>query len=204
LLIAAFPPAIARPGIDACNNSAPTSSIRLPAPSISPLNDVISEALDTFDGIQDIAGEKINIFEKGSNKALGQLMRRLMSNAQSRVPLENALDAIDATATKFGGRFDDDVRDLASFARGIEDRFGSVAKTSFKGEIEGAGRRIEDVGAELLQASIPGLAIAGGKAAISKARGVNDFNAFRAMEDLIKRGQTKRTAQRSTEIAVGQ
>lgn len=175
-------------------------NLRQANPDYARVNDTLSEALTTFDDIQDIAGKKINIFGKGSTAALGQEMRKLMSNVKTRVPLENALQQIDDTAANFGGRFDDDVRDLALFARSIEDRFGAVAKTSFKGEIEGAQKPLQAFGIDLAQATIPGVTAAAIRTGVSKVRRVNDFNAFRAMEDLIKRGQNKPRPQPGSNI----
>lgn len=158
-------------------------SIREVNPDYARVNDVLSSSLTALDDFQKVAGTSIDIFGEGSAKAIGQDMRGLMSNRKSRVRLENSVNALDKVASDLGATFGDDIKDLALFANSIEDRFGAVAQTSFKGEIESAINRAGQQGAKAtaLQAGVERVA----KGA-EKLRGVNDLNAFRAMRDILR------------------
>ena len=146
------------------------------------MNDILSKSLDSLGALDDAVGT-IDIFGKGADKALGTRMRALLSNQQGRVKIQNALDSIDDTVSSLGGKFDDSVKDLALFSDVLDERFGAVAKTGFQGQIEqavtqaarqGAGRTAFEAGVEVA-----------GKG-IEKMRGVNEFNAFEALNDLLK------------------
>jgi len=160
-------------------------SVRAISPEYARVNDVMSSSLGALDDFQKVSGSSIDIFGKGSNKAIGQDMRGLLSNRKSRVKLENALDSVDTVAKELGGKFNDDVKDLALFANSIEDRFGAVAGTSFKGEIESA---IKQAGTQGATAAATEKVFQAASQKAAKLRGVNDFNAFKAMGDLIREG----------------
>jgi hypothetical protein len=162
------------------------NSVRGVSDDYARVNDVLSSSLRALDDFQKASGSSIDIFGKGSSEAIGQDMRGLMSNRKTRVKLENSVDQLNKVASDLGGKFNDDIKDLAFFARSLEDRFGAVAKTSLKGEIETTGTRLGQQGAKatVLQAGVERLA----KGA-EKLRGINDLNAFRAMRELLKRQQ---------------
>ena len=146
------------------------------------VNDTLSSSLTALDDFQKVAGSSIDIFGEGSAKAIGQDMRGLMSNRKSRVRLENNVNQLNQVAADLGGKFGDDIKDLALFANSIEDRFGAVAQTSLKGELESALGRAgqQGVKATLFQAGVEKAA----KGA-EKLRGINDLNAFRAMSAVL-------------------
>ena len=164
--------------------SALNNSVREISPEYARVNDIISSSLDAFDNLQKSAGTSIDIFGQGGGKALGTKLRTLMGNAQNRINLENSVGELDAIAKRLGGSFNDDVADLARFANVLDDRFGATARTSFRGDIEAANM-------QTLKDGMPRtLFEAGSKAAekgFEKLRGVNDFNAFNAMDELLKR-----------------
>jgi hypothetical protein len=159
-------------------------SVRAVNPDYARVNDVLSSSLTALDDFQKVAGSSIDIFGEGSAKAIGQDMRGLMSNRKSRVRLENNVNQINQVAADLGGVFGDDIKDLALFANSIEDRFGAVAATSFKGEIESAITRAGQQGAKATAAEAVIGAVAKGA---EKLRGINDLNAFRAMSDILKK-----------------
>ena len=139
---------------------------------------------------------------------MGTELRKLFSNYQSRQDLDTAIRAMDDLAKKFasesdvrelgpyrGGpramttpNFNDSIVDLARFANVLDDKFGTVAKTSF----EGAGARAVKFGMQAAQGGVTQAAAAGlGEKAISslnKLRKVDDYNAYRSIEELLKRG----------------
>jgi len=160
------------------------NSIREVNPDYARVNDTLSQSLTALDNFKEVSGKSIDIFGKGSSDAIGQDLRGLMSNRKSRVKLENAVNSIDDTAKALGGKFDDDIKDLALFANSIEDRFGAIAQTSFKGEIESA---ITQAGTQGVTATLGGKAIEAGAKGAEKLRGINDFNAFKVMADILER-----------------
>jgi hypothetical protein len=153
-------------------------------PDYARVNDTLSTSLTALDNFQDVAGTKMDIFGQGANSAIGQKMRGLMSNIQSRVPLENAVNGLDSTALSLGAKFGDDVKDLTMFANALDARFGNIAKTGFSGQIEQSINRVltQGVSQEALQ---QGAKVAGKLA--KKFSGVNEFNAFEAMTDLLNK-----------------
>lgn len=159
------------------------NSIRVASPEYARVNDIMSKSLDMFDDLQKAAGTSIDIFGQGGNKALGTRLRALMSNQQNRINLENSLSRLDVIAKDMGGRFGDDIGDLVRFANALDDRFGATARTSFRGDIEAANL-------QSLRGGIPRTAFEAGlelaNKGYEKLRGVNDYNAFNVIYDLLK------------------
>ena len=159
------------------------NSIRAASPEYARVNDIMSQSLGMFDDLQRSAGTSIDIFGQGGGKALGTRLRSLMSNQQNRINLENSLDNLDDIAKNLGGRFNDDIGDLTRFANALDDRFGATARTSFRGDIEAANL-------QALRGGMPRTLFEAGvtvtEKGLEKLKGVNDFNAFNAMDDLLK------------------
>jgi len=158
------------------------NSLREVDPDYARVNDVMSQSLTALGGLDDAVGS-IDIFGKGANKAIGQKMRTLMSNNQGRVKLENAIDGLIESTESLGGKFTDDIKDLVMFSDGLDSRFGTTAKTSFAGQVEQGTRQalqrtpkatVVEVGAKVV-----------GKG-VEKLRGVNEFNSFEALNELLK------------------
>lgn len=168
-------------------------------PEYDRVNTVFSETIGAIDAFQDVAGRKMDLTAANANKATGTLMRRIMSNAQSRIRLLDAVDQIESVANKHGIRFDDAKRtqklieqpggrsplfddDLLTqilFVDELDSVFGPVARTSFQGQIDQAIRQ----GAS---ADVTGLAIGAAVKGAQKLRGVNEAGAFRSIKDLLR------------------
>ena len=166
------------------------------------VNTTFAETIGAIDALQDVAGKKLDLTGKSADEATGQLLRRVMSNAQSRVNLVDALDQIEGVATKFKDRrigsagefllegpaaarrgFDDDLLSQVLFADELDKVFGSTARTSFKGQIEQAVGR---AGGAVTPGGQQNLIVeAAGKLA-EKARGINQENAFKSIKELLK------------------
>ena len=148
------------------------------------VNDIMSKSLTGMDDLQKAIGTSIDLSASGAESALGTSIRGLFSNRQKRQQLGNSFDAIDDIANDLGGKFDVNYKDIAQFANEIEDIFGTVAKTSFKGDIGGAIRDVSTKGATMT-------AVDAGVGAVARKaeqlRGVNTFNAFKTMRDLLER-----------------
>ena len=66
------------------------------------MNTQYAETRGAIDALQDVAGQKMDLMGENADKALGTLTRRILSNAQSRVPLIDSLSQLDDTARKYG------------------------------------------------------------------------------------------------------
>jgi hypothetical protein len=154
--------------------------------SYAETNDVLSSSLTSLDDFSKALGPSIDMFGEQANKAIGTDLRGLLSNRKTRIKLDNALNQLDDTAKELGGKFDVNYKDLTTFANGIEDRFGAIAQTSLKGEMESAikaGRRVPEQG---VKGTLFEFAADKATEGLDKARGINDFNAFKSMRDLLK------------------
>jgi len=151
-------------------------------PQYADVNDVLSTALDTIEKLDKATGT-VSLTSPNSATGLGTSLRKLTSNYASRESLMTALDDLDSAIAKFGGKFDDSLTDLVSFSNALDDRFGTTAKTSFSGQVEQATKRAVSQG--LASSAKEAIAETASKG-VNKLRGVNDFNAFEAMDELLK------------------
>ncbi len=145
-------------------------------PEYNRVNTAYSETIGVIDALQDVAGKKMNLTGKNADKAAGTLMRRLMSNAQSRVPLMDSIADIEAIARKHGGKFDDDLLSQVLFVDELDAVFKPVARTSFQGQI-----------AQALPTSKADLIAKGAKKGLDVVTGVNEEAAFKAIKLLLKK-----------------
>ena len=158
-------------------------AVRNVSPEYARVNDILSKSIGALDDFKKVAGPSIDIFAEGGAKAVGQDLRGLLSNRKSRVRLENSVNKIDEVASELGGEFGDNIENLARFANSIEDRFGAAAQTSLKGEFESVLNR---AGQQGLKASALQVGVEKAAKGAEKLRGINDFNAFKAMADILR------------------
>ena len=156
-------------------------SIRKVSPAYAKINDDLSMSIESLNEFQRVLGPSIDVFEDGASKAVGQDLRGLLSKRKSRVALENAVNSIDETSRKLGGSFDTRVKDLVQFANTLEDRFGAVARTSLKGELESVAGQVARGKGGMID-----LAVSKAAKEAEKLRGINDENAFNAMQKILK------------------
>ena len=158
-------------------------------PNYAKANDIVSRGLDTFDNLRQSAGTQVNIFADTADKAVGQQLRRLFSNTQARVNLEDTVKLIDDFADELGGSFNTSAYDLALFSNNLDRKFGAVAETSLQGVMEAA-----NLAQNVARGDVPGMAAQGMrvvKEQMNAARGINEFTAYRTLEELLKRGAGK-------------
>lgn len=161
------------------------------------VNDVISDLLGSFDRLQTVAGRRTDLTQEGAATRLGQEARKVFSNYNVRGELIEAIDQIDAAAAKYGGKFDDNMMDLAMFATALDQRFGPVAATSLEGVMDSTRRRqelAENVLSTVLETGATGTAgamanVGRRMARMVKAREMTDEDAYRLMEELLRRGR---------------
>lgn len=117
-------------------------SVRNISTKYAQVNDDISTALDTIKSVTEplskSAKESFYSASEGDStyEALGQEIRKLETNYPTRPALEDALQKVSETSERFGAKFDVDLRRLANFNNGLDDRFGSTAKGSQAGQQE--------------------------------------------------------------------
>ncbi len=163
-------------------------------PSYDKANSAYSETINALDALKDVAGKKLDLDGSNAEKATGTLLRRIMSNAQSRVPLIDAIDIVENTAKKYDGfggvpkigniPENGDLMTQILFADELDNIFGATARTSLKGQVEQATKDTAQAAsskAGLFQAGVDLL----GKAA-ERARGINQDAAFKSIRDLVK------------------
>lgn len=161
------------------------NSLRQIDPDYARVNDVMSEALDTFDSLDKATG-RIDIFGESSNRALGQEMRKLLSNYQSRISLEDSVKQIDDLAKKFGADYKDSITDLTLFSKVLDERFGAPRGT-FMGEIKsGASQAAGEVVSQGMSGAARQAAARATVKTADKLRGINDFAAFNSLEALLE------------------
>lgn len=149
------------------------------------VNTRYSDTINALDALQDVAGKKMDLFGPNAEKATGTLLRRMMSNAQSRVNLVDAVDDLDSISRKYGGVFDDDIATQMLFVDELDSVFGPVARTSLAGE---TAKGIKAAAPAVLgQKTAAGVALEAGAALAEKARGINIENAFKSITELLKR-----------------
>lgn len=173
-------------------------------PEYNRVNTTYAETIGAIDSLQDVAGKKMNLTGPNADKATGTLLRRLMSNAQSRVRLLDSVNDLEAVAKKHSGtgtdivpfgspggkatkleKIDDDLLTQVLFVDELDAVFGPVARTSFQGQIDQAlkqGVRATTTRAGALDTALD----VAGKTA-EKVRGIDEDGAFKSIKNLLKR-----------------
>lgn len=150
-------------------------------PAYNKVNTRYADTVSALDSLQDVAGKKMDLFGPNADKAIGTLLRRLMGNAQSRVNLVDAVDDIERITKKYGGKFKDDVAVQMLYADELDNVFGPSTRTSFKAEI---GKEIHRAA---VGASKESLGADAASKLIERARGINNENAFKAINKVLER-----------------
>ena len=175
-------------------------------PEYDRINTAYAETIGALDALQDVAGRKMDLTGPNADKATGTLMRRVMSNAQSRVNLVDALDQIEGVANKYisfgaprsidgklllsdmGAKskkgFTDDLLMQVLFADELDAVFKPVARTSLQGDME----KVINRGAAAASSSGGSVIVEGAGKAAEKLRGINQENAFKSINELLKTG----------------
>lgn len=155
-------------------------SIREVNPQYARVNDDLSRALESMNAFKDAMPRKVSFFDGNIEEAVGQDLRKILSNYSSRQGIVNSIKGLDDTARFFGGDFDTDVNKLVLFNNTLDDRFGATARGSFKGEIESGIRTLRPT--ELIKEKASQAVID----SINKLRQVNDEKAFDSMQELLR------------------
>ena len=150
------------------------------------VNTTYSDTIGAIDELKSSAGKKLNLFGDNADKATGTLLRRLMSNAQGRVTLMDAIDSVESVSKKYGAKLDDDITTQVLFADELDRMFGAPAKTSVQGEISKATTKASQAGRSK-DGMYSAIADKVGDV-LEYARGINEEAAIKSMEELLKQG----------------
>lgn len=153
------------------------------SPSYKSANTKFSDILNSLDEIQQAVGTRVDFDSPSAAKSFGVSSRKILSNYGSRVQMIDALDNIEQVAKKYGMKTDSDIVKQIVFVNEIDRMFGTAAPTSFKGQIDQAINKGVDVARRGLVDSALDIA----KTSIEKARGINEENAIKSIEKILKR-----------------
>ncbi|MEW5251651.1 hypothetical protein [Microbulbifer discodermiae] len=154
-------------------------------PEYDRVNTAYADTVNALDALQDASGSKVNFYGDNADKAVGTVLRRLMSNTQSRVNLMDATADLETVAAKYGANFSDDLKTQMLFADELDKRFGATARTSLQGEMQKSINTLANVASG--QQSTTGATFDFMRGGLNKVRGINDQNAFIAMRELLRR-----------------
>lgn len=165
-------------------------------PEYNQANIQYSDTIGILDEFQTLIGKKTDLTRPTAEKQVGTLLRRVLSNAQSRVRVLDVAQDIEDVATKYidivgplrigeapATAFKDNIIKQVIFADELDRQFGAVARTSFQGQIQ---QGVEQAAkATTSKAGLADAAIGALAKGVEKARGINDKNAFKAIRDLL-------------------
>ena len=146
-------------------------------------NTDFSDTINTLDQVQTAAGRKINFDKLGANTQSGTLLRRLLSNVQSRGELSDALRILDETVERHGGKFDDDIIKQLVFVDELERRFGEVGTTGIGGILQKEAARATRQAAA---GDVAGAALGTVSSTVQRLRRKTDDDAFQALEEFLR------------------
>jgi len=148
-------------------------------PEYAQVNDVFSETRQATNAFRRIVGRNVDLSSEGIESRVGTLSRRIFSNAQSRVDIQNAAQQLTDVANRNGADFQDDIVQQAIFASEIEDVFKIAPANSFRGEVaRGAAQAVTGDRRSGVERVV--------RAGVDAARGVNPRNQILAIRELLK------------------
>ncbi len=141
-----------------------------------------SETITGLNDLQDVVGRKLNQTGPHADKAFGTALRGLMNNTKGRANLMTAVDNIQSTSKKFGGRNQGDILAQMLFADELEVVFGGAGRTGLKNQVKQAG---VDAAVDVSQMTGAGMVAQGVKTGYKYAKGVNEKNQLKAIKALL-------------------
>ena len=165
-------------------------------PEYAEANKTYSGTIKALDAFQKVAGRQMDLLGDNADKATGTLMRRLMSNAQSRITLLDSLKGIDAAVDQFSayggplriegkGGVKNDLKMLVLYADELDRILGAAPRASLQGQFDqafGTAARAATSKSGLFEASVD---FAGKQ--FEKAQGINEDNAIKSIKELLRK-----------------
>jgi hypothetical protein len=158
-------------------------------PDYKAANARFEDTTDALADIQKAVGTSVNFNDENAAKALGTAARKLTSNYASRANMISALGKANETAAKYGAKFNDDIVNQVIFANELDRMFGAAADTSLKGQMEQAAKSGLTAAKEAARGGggLTERAINLAAMGLERARGINEENAIKAMEQILRR-----------------
>ena len=151
------------------------------------VNTTYATTRNAIDDFVTSAGTKFDPNVANANARIGTLMRRILSNAQSRTNVLNAMQNLQEVAEANGGKFKDDVITQTVFVDNLEKLFGTQAPTSLAGEVSKGVQKTTGVIGELRKAEgIVDLVLEYGAGGIEKLQNINPEGLSKALRELLK------------------
>lgn len=144
-----------------------------------------SDTIEALDNLKDSMGSKIDFEAPQLNKAFGTEIRKLLSNYNSRIAMDNSINQVSKVAKNYGLPIKDDIRNQLVFVTELERKFGAFGQNTFRGNIEAATQRTQDL-ARFATASTTEKGLSLLEAGAQKLSGINDKAAIKSMRELLK------------------
>jgi len=152
------------------------------------INKVLEDTTGTLKDMSKAAGTKYNPESANSGKYLGQELRKLATNYNSRIPLTDAIEQVETMARKYGLKSEKSVTRQANAVNMLEDLFGPSASRGFRAEVQ---KGVSGGIAESTKRSLKGDQSHFVDKAIDVVHGVtsnaSEEGQFRVLRELLKR-----------------
>ena len=158
-------------------------------PQYREANTRFSESLQALDDIQEAVGKKVNFESDRAGEAFGTALRKVLSNYGSRNTIIDSIDRVETIAKKYGLQIKDDLINQIIFVNEIDRMFGAVAPGSLKGQLEQALQK----GSDFARSSAAEKAVMLVGKLGEAVRGINEENAIRAIEEILRRQEQEPT-----------
>ncbi|MGH1427447.1 MAG: hypothetical protein ACRBEE_05870 [Arenicella sp.] len=150
-------------------------------PIYNKANTAYSETISVLNDFDKAVGKSVSELTSNNDKAIGTVMRRLTSNVQTRQKLGNSFDALEDVASKYGAKFEGNVRAQASIANELERVFKLSGSNTLKGQVgQGVAENAIDAAGRSTALNI----MEGAKTLANKSRGINEQQALIALRRL--------------------
>jgi len=154
------------------------------------VNDRLSSSITALEDFDKVTGIKTSIYADNASEAIGQELRKLLSNYGVRSEQAEAIAQLNDVASKLGGKFNTDLYDLVNFGKMLDDNIKPVsARGSLQAELQTATSNAVNAGLDAVTGNNVGLARSAlnkGADYVNKRRGIDDDNQYLAIQQLLK------------------
>ena len=134
-------------------------------------NQTYADTIEVINDFQRYVGKNENLFDDYSPRALSNISRRIMGNAQTGGAIMRSTDDLQKIANKYGGNFDADFNIQLMIADELDNIFPPAAQKSLHGEM--AKSMLKQDKAALLDR------------AVDYVRGINEDNAIKSFRAFV-------------------
>jgi len=164
--------------------------LRDASPDYAAANDSYSETIGTLNDFQKVmGGKKFNPYSDRIDNSVGQEARKVLTQYRSGQDMQEAIKNLNDMSAKYGGKYDDDIVELARFYDNFEREFKSFASGSFPAQTRDA---MKDTAANVALDAATGSYIQAGRNAAKAVGGKmlknepTERTKIKALRDLLK------------------